>query len=147
MLTFISPALISRVYSAIDQDQRERALTLLRQAFLTQRNGDAVADNEFVSELEHQASKAIQRGEFERAEQLYRLALDLYEKCFPDQHMQAICCFGGLAKAVQAQPKQADLRELLYWDDLILQRVREAEQRGTVVQLFADHVEQHRKSA
>lgn len=147
MLTFISPALISRVYAAFDQDQRERALTLLRQAFLTHRQGHAVADNDFICELEQQASKAVQRCEFERAEQLYRLALDLYEKCFPNQHMQAICCFGGLAKAVQAQPKEADLRELLYWDDLILQRVREAEQRGTVVQLFADHHSDKRKSA
>lgn len=139
MTTFISPALIARVYSAFDHDQRGQALTLLRQAFFMQRNG-IVEDNQFITELEQMAAKNLLKDNFERAEALYRLALDLYEKCFPDQHLQAICCFGGLAKCLQAQQKASHLSELLRWDDLILARVREAERTGaTTLTLFADY--------
>lgn len=148
MTTFISPALISRVFGAIEQHNRAHALTLLRQAFFVQRNG-IVEDNQFITELEHMADKCVKKGDMLRAESYYRLALELYENCFTDQHLQAICCFGGLAKAIQAQSRKADMAELMRWDDLILQRVRDAEKGGApIITLFDDRlVEAERRSA
>ena len=65
-----------------------------------------------VNELRALGNVYHYQGDFIRAEQHYRLALSLYESCFPDTHEEALLCVFGLIEILNNQNKHEEARLL-----------------------------------
>ncbi|HEY9789027.1 MAG TPA: tetratricopeptide repeat protein [Candidatus Obscuribacterales bacterium] len=65
-----------------------------------------------VNELRALGNVYHYQGDFIRAEQHYRLALSLYESCFPDTHEEALLCLLGLVEILESQNKHEEARNL-----------------------------------
>jgi hypothetical protein len=91
-MSFISPALISKIYQALGQNKGSEAIGLLRQ-----HSFDVQPEHE---ELMHAvlrlADECYYRGDLSRAEDHYKLGLALYETCFSYNHADALRCSSGL---------------------------------------------------
>jgi hypothetical protein len=70
------------------------------------------ATKQLVYELRALGNACYLQGDFGRAEQHYRLALNLYETSFPDMHEEALLCLMGLVQVLEVQGKTSEAQQL-----------------------------------
>jgi hypothetical protein len=105
-MSFISPALISRIYQALGRNKGCHAILLLRQhSFDT----PPAHDNELMPLVVRMADQCLVEGDLSRAEDHYKLGLALYSSCFQDNCIDALRCISGLCSLYQTEGRSADL--------------------------------------
>jgi hypothetical protein len=70
------------------------------------------ATKQLVYELRALGNACYLQSDFHRAEQHYRLALNLYETSFPDMHEEALLCLLGLVHVLEGQGKTSEAQQL-----------------------------------
>ena len=73
---------------------------------------NSTVQSDLVNELRALGNVYHYQGDHIRAEQYYRLALSLYESCFPDNHQEALLCLLGLVEILEHQNKHDEARAL-----------------------------------
>lgn len=73
---------------------------------------DARGSTKVIDELRALGTLCRAQGDLIRAEQHFRLALNLYETSFPDRHVDAMVCLLGLVQILETQGKTNEAREL-----------------------------------
>lgn len=119
-MTFISPALISKIYQALGQDKGRDAVRLLREhAFLKQPKHDG----ELLSAIVRLADDSLHVRDTDRAADHYRLGIALYGTLFQTNHVEALRCASGLMLIC---PKaSADAAQLVEFSQSVLDAMRE----------------------
>ena len=70
------------------------------------------SNRDLVSELRALGSLCHSQGDFTRAEQHFRLALNLYDTTHTSAHVDATLCLFGLVEVLKQRGKQEEAREL-----------------------------------
>lgn len=107
-MSFISPALISRIYQALGRNKGSHAILLLRQhSFETLPD----RDNELMQLIVRVADECSTIGDLGRAEDHYKLGLALYDACFCDRSVEALRCLSGLMFIYEQQKRTVELMQ------------------------------------
>ncbi|HEY9790979.1 MAG TPA: hypothetical protein V6D22_11305 [Candidatus Obscuribacterales bacterium] len=109
-MSFISPALIARIYHALGQNRGSDAVLLLRQHSLC---SNCCPDAQLMSEVVKLANENMNSGDLDRAEEHYELALALYESCFPTMHAEALRAVAGLISLSEQANDVCRVRDLI----------------------------------
>ena len=64
-----------------------------------------------IDELRALGTLCRAQGDLQRAEQHFRLVLNLYDTSFPDRHIDAMVCLLGLVQILEIQGKTNEARE------------------------------------
>jgi hypothetical protein len=105
-MSFISPALISRIFQALGQNKGSHAILLLRQHKFEK---EAKHDKELMPLVVQTADQCLFERDLERAEDHYKLGLALYSTCFRENHVDALRCMSGLCSIYEKLERQSDL--------------------------------------
>ena len=73
---------------------------------------DSRSPTTIIDELRALGTLCRAQGDLRRAEQHFRLALNLYETSFQDRHVDAMVCLLGLVQILEIQGKASEAREL-----------------------------------
>jgi hypothetical protein len=109
-MSFISPALISRIYQALGRNKGCQAILLLRQHSFEQQ---PKMDTELLPLLVRIADQNLVTGDLTRAEEHYKLGLALFNSCFTESAVDALRCVSGLCTIYQQQHRSAELQQVV----------------------------------
>lgn len=70
------------------------------------------SDSNLVDELRALGDLCSTQGDLSRAEQHYRLALNLFESSFPERHIDGMVCLLKLVEILQEQGKLDEAKQL-----------------------------------
>jgi hypothetical protein len=105
-MSFISPALISRIYQALGRNKGCHAILLLRQHKFEE---EPRQDKELMPLVVETAAQCMVEHDLERAEDHYKLGLALYSTCFRENHIDALRCLSGLCSIYEKMERSSDL--------------------------------------
>lgn len=107
-MSFISPALIARIYQALGRNKGCHAILLLRQhAFDKQPQHDG----ELMALVVKMADQCLVDADLSRAEDHYKLGLALHESVFQDSSLEALRCVSGLLTIYEQQERDGECSE------------------------------------
>jgi CheY-like chemotaxis protein len=121
-MTAVRPALIARLYRAIEENRMSDAVLLLSQVFSYYGRSRHTRDVVFLSELRKLGDEYLATQDPLTAEEHFKLALALYEAFFTDQHEEALATIRRLCDLLSAQKRQDELERMLEWAYVIVQR-------------------------
>lgn len=107
-MSFISPALISKIYQALGKNRGNLAILLLRQHSFDGQPADA---RELMPAVVRLADECFYSGQLERAKDHFKLGLALYESCFSNSHIEALRCASGIL-SIYEQDRSIDNSEV-----------------------------------
>jgi hypothetical protein len=120
-MSFISPALISRIYQALGRNKGSHAILLLRQH---QFESQPTHDKELMPLVVRMADQCLVDTDLQRAEDHYKLGLALYTTCFCENAVDALRCVSGLISIYSCQGRNAELSDALILLDEVAKAVR-----------------------
>lgn len=121
-MSFISPALISRIYQALGRNKGSHAILLLRQHGFDKQ---PAYDGELMALVTKMADECLTAGDVARAEDHYRLGLALYEACFNDCPVEALRCASGLMFICHQQCRSSELPTVMAHIEQISEAIRD----------------------
>jgi signal transduction histidine kinase/DNA-binding NarL/FixJ family response regulator len=137
VLSTIRPALIARLYKAIDQHRLSDAILLLSQQYGgTQLNPDDRATH-FLQEIREEGERMVFADRMHQAEELFALALALYDRFFPNLHFEGIAAARRLSELMSDEKRDAELSRALDYAYEVVKRL-EGAARGERVFLPAN---------
>lgn len=120
-MSFISPALISRIYQALGRKQGSHAILLLRQHNFV---SEPACDKELMPLVIRTADQSLVDDDLSRAEDHYKLGLALYCTCFRENAVDALRCLSGLISIYSRQGRSAELSAALSQLDDVTNAIR-----------------------
>jgi signal transduction histidine kinase/CheY-like chemotaxis protein len=119
----IRPALITRLYKAIDQHRLSDVVLLLTQQYGgTQLTPDARAAH-FLQELREEGERMVFADRLQHAEELFALTLALYDRFFPTLHFEGIASARRLSELLSEEKRDAELARALDYAYEIVKRL------------------------
>lgn len=89
--------MLSNVYAAMDQSACPQAVRILMDAF------PGVSEPRLITALVGAGLTLHSQAKFEEAEKHYRLAVALYDKCFPEAHTEALTAVRLVVEVLEEQ--------------------------------------------
>lgn len=120
-MSFISPALIARIYQALGRNKGSHAILLLRQH---QFESQPSCDKELMPLVIRMADQCLVDNDLPRAEEHYKLGLALYGTCFRENCVDALRCVSGLISIYARQGRSMDLSAAVIQLDEVTKAVR-----------------------
>jgi signal transduction histidine kinase/CheY-like chemotaxis protein len=125
----IRPALITRLYKAIDQHRLSDAILLLTQQYGGNQLDPESRAAHFLQELREEGERMVFADKLHQAEELFALALALYDRFFPRLHFEGIAAARRLSELMSEENRDAELSRALDYAYEIVKRL-DAVSRG-----------------
>lgn len=126
MYSPFKPALIARMYRAIEQDRLSDVMLLMRQIVTPSAQTSKLSEEAILQELRNRGDFHFARNEFREAEQLLRLSLALYEKFFHTQHFEAVASSRRLCDVLARLDEKDEMHLILDQAQTIVTRLRQS---------------------
>jgi signal transduction histidine kinase/DNA-binding NarL/FixJ family response regulator len=126
MYSSFKPALIARMYRAIEQDRLSDVMLLMRQIVTHTPHMTKLSGEEILRELRYRGDVHVKRQEWREAEQLFRLCLALYDKFFQTQHFEAVASIRRLCDVLARLEELDELHLTLDRAQVIVGRLRQS---------------------
>jgi signal transduction histidine kinase/DNA-binding NarL/FixJ family response regulator len=134
-LSAIRPALITRLYKAIDQNRLSDAILLLTQQYDgTQLDPEARATH-FLREIREEGERQLFSEKTQAAEEHFAIALALYDRFFPHAYAEGIALVRRLSELMSEEKRDAELaRALDYAWEVVKRLEASARPDGVILQ-------------
>lgn len=133
-MSTIRPALITRLYKAIDQHRLSDAILLLTQQYGGNNLDPNARAEHFLQELREEGERAVFSDKLHQAEELFALSLALYDRFFPNLHFEGIAAARRLSELMSEEKRDAELSRALDYAYEVVKRL-DSVARGEKVNL------------